>query len=186
MLEKRSNLDPDSVSELSGIIQRKILESRVFAESLAIMAYMPIKNEVRTDLIIKEGLAAGKTVLLPRVAGPEKMEAVPVKSIDSDLGKGAMGIMEPLRSIPAADPSLIDLVILPGVAFDREGRRLGFGAGFYDRFIPLLRKDCVLLAPAYDFQVLDHIPAEDFDKTADIIVTEKETIHASPRGRFMW
>lgn len=186
LLNRRKNLDPDSVLELSGIIQRRIIESRIFMESSVIMAYIPIKNEVRTELIMNTGLSSGKTVLLPRVIDAERMEAVPVKNPDSDLRKGSMGIMEPHPSIPAFDPLSIDLVILPGVAFDRKGRRLGFGAGYYDRFITRLRKDCVLLAPAYGFQVLDHIPADDYDKPADMIVTEMETIHVSPKCRFIW
>ena len=146
LLNRRKNLDPDSVLELSGIIQRRIIESRIFMESSVIMAYIPIKNEVRTEFIRNTGLSPGKPLLLPRVIDAERMEAVPVKNPDSDLRKGSMGIMEPHPSIPAFDPLSIDLVILPGVAFDRKGRRLGFGAGYYDRFITRLRKDCVLLA----------------------------------------
>ncbi|NLW02768.1 MAG: 5-formyltetrahydrofolate cyclo-ligase [Clostridiaceae bacterium] len=186
LLERRKQLDHNSVLELSGAIQRKILDSRFFKECPVIMAYMPIQNEVRTGFIISEGLAMGKTILLPRVADSERMEAVPVVNPDSELIKGALGIMEPHPSMPAADPRTIDLVILPGIAFDRKGHRLGFGAGYYDRFITHLKKDCILLAPAYDFQVLDQIPADDFDKPADLIITEKQIIHVSQKGRFIW
>jgi len=177
MLRIRSELDPDTVREYSSAIQRRILESQIFKISSVIMAYMPIKNEIRTELLIRAGLDSGKTVLLPRVKDSETMEAVPIKDLDADLQSGAMGIMEPRPSIPAADPETIDLVILPGIAFDRRGFRLGFGAGYYDRFIPRLRKDCVLLAPAYSFQVLDHIPTSSFDQPIHWIVTEKEALH---------
>ena len=87
--------------------------------------------------------------------------------------------MEPDPSKPAANPQTIDLVILPGIAFDRKGYRIGFGGGYYDRFKTRLRNDSILLAPAYDFQVLEHIPAEAFDQPVDMVVTEKEIIHIS-------
>lgn len=179
MLKRRKNLDNDSVLMLSDVIQKRIVESRAFKESTVIMAYMPIQNEIRTDLLIERGIASGKTILLPRVKDAETMEAVPIKNLHSDLNKGSMGIMEPDLSIPAANPQTIDLVILPGIAFDRKGYRIGFGGGYYDRFITQLRDDCILLAPAYDFQVLEHVPSEAFDQPADLVVTEKEIIHIS-------
>lgn len=187
MMRLRSDLAPEKVQALSEAIQNRILESRVFRTSSAIMAYMPIKNEVRTERLIRNCLASGRTVLLPRVVDAESMEAVPVKNLDADLRSGAMGIMEPDPSIPAADPEIIDLVILPGIAFDRRGYRLGFGAGYYDRFIPRLRKDCILLAPAYSFQVLDQIPAGPYDQPVHWIVTEKEILRIfSNKSSIMW
>jgi 5-formyltetrahydrofolate cyclo-ligase len=179
MMKRRRNLDNGSVLALSDIIQKRIVESRFFKESSVIMAYMPIQNEIRTDLLIERSIASGKTILLPRIKDAETMEAVPIQSLGSDLIKGYMGIMEPDPSIPAANPQTIDLVILPGIAFDRKGYRIGFGGGYYDRFITRLRNDCILLAPAYDFQVLEHIPAEAFDQPVDMVVTEKEIIHIS-------
>ena len=116
-MKRRRNLDNGSVLMLSDIIQKRIVESRFFKESSVIMAYMPIQNEIRTDLLIERGIASGKTILLPRVKDAETMEAVPIQSLGSDLIKGYMGIMEPDPSIPAANPQTIDLVILPGIAF---------------------------------------------------------------------
>lgn len=183
VLNQRKNLDRKTVHELSDAIQKRIIENRAFMESRVVMAYMPIKNEVSTGMIIRACLDLGKTVLLPRVVDSERMEAVPVKNPDSDTAKGTMGIPEPELSIPAADPRIIDLVIIPGVAFDVKGHRLGYGAGYYDRFIPLLRPDCVILAPAYSFQVVDNIPADDFDRPVHMIVTELATINVSiPSG----
>lgn len=187
MLRLRNDLAQEEVQALSEAIQDRILKSRIFRTGSAVMVYMPIKNEVRTERLIRNCLASGKTVLLPRVVDAESMEAVPVRNLDTDLRSGAMGIMEPDPSIPAADPEIIDLVILPGIAFDRRGYRLGFGAGYYDRFIPRLRKDCFLLAPAYSFQVLDHIPAGPYDQPVHWIVTEKEVLKIfSNKSSVMW
>ena len=112
-MKRRKNLDNGSVLALSDIIQKRIVESRFFKESSVIMAYMPIQNEIRTDLLIERSIASGKTILLPRIKDAETMEAVPIQSLGSDLIKGYMGIMEPDPSIPAANPQTIDLVILP-------------------------------------------------------------------------
>lgn len=187
MLNRRRTMNPDTVQKLSLAIQDKIIKSRVFDTSTIIMTYMPIKNEVRTELLIRMGLASGKTILLPRVRDAEHMEAAPILSLDSDLHPGSLHILEPDPSIPAMDPQRIDLVILPGVAFDKKGFRLGFGAGCYDRFIPRLREDCILVAPAYDFQVLDHIPSGAYDQPVDFIVTEKNILcFSSKKGPFIW
>lgn len=179
ILRIRRNLDQESVLGLSDAIQARIIESRVFREASVVMAYMPIKNEVHTGKLIRVALESGKTLLLPRVVDMERMEAVPVTNAESDLRPGVMGILEPDPAIAAVDPSIIDLVIIPGIAFDRKGHRLGFGAGYYDRFIPLLKRECVILAPAYSFQVLEHIPAENHDRKVHIIVTENETVNVS-------
>lgn len=187
MISRRKKLAREDAEALSDIIQHRIMKSRVFERSSAIMAYMPTQNEVRIELLIKTGLDLGKNILLPRVLDQSRMEAVPIRSLESNLPAGFKGIREPDPSISAVDPKIIDLVILPGIAYDRNGYRIGFGGGYYDRFIPLLRKDCILLAPAYAFQVLDHIPSEPFDRPVHLIVTEKEILQiSSNKSSFMW
>lgn len=176
LLDMRRSMAQSAVSELSSIIQCRIINSQAFKRSSVVMAYMPIHNEVRTDTLLKTAMDSNKTILLPRVRGSLNMEAAPIKGLDRDIHTGTFGIREPDSSIPAMDPEIIDLVILPGIAFNRKGFRIGFGRGYYDRFIPSLRKDCILLAPAYGFQVIDHIPSDEYDQPVDMIVTEKETI----------
>lgn len=140
------------------------------------MVYKPIQHEVMTNLIIENALDNGKTVCLPRVVNAIHMEAAPIKNQNVDLVISSLRILEPVSSIPPINPSIIDLIVIPGIAFDRNGHRIGFGKGFYDRFIPLLRKDCCKIAAAYHFQVFDAIPSFESDQKADIIITEKECI----------
>lgn len=178
MIEKRIRMDPKDALSFSRIIQGRIMSIPPFSESRVIMAYMHIRNEVMTDLIIKATLDAGKVLCMPRVVSAEAMEAAPIADPMNDLEISPFGIPEPRANISSVDPACIDLIIVPGVAFDRSGYRIGFGKGYYDRFLRLLRSDCLKISPAYHFQLHEHVPHEAKDFPVDMIVTETETITA--------
>ncbi len=100
-----------------------------------------------------------------------------MKDIENDLQVARFGLLEPKpETLRPVDPQELDLVIVPGVAFDREGFRIGFGAGYYDRFLPKLRKDSVLISLVYDFQLMPKVPREPHDIAVHWIITEKELI----------
>lgn len=174
--DKRNSMRADEIRNLSNSIQERLIASQVFMQSHVIMAYMPIRNEVMTDLIIKAAYDSGKIVCLPRVSDEIRMEATRVNDPGKQLKLSSLGIPEPDPVIPAFNPANIDLVIIPGIAFDRAGHRIGFGKGYYDRFVPFLKGGCNKVAAAYAFQVLNKIPFEDRDLCVDMIFTDKERI----------
>ena len=101
-----------------------------------------------------------------------------VDNMDTEFMPGPKGIMEPVGE-EIIRPENIDLVIVPGRAFDRSCNRVGQGGGFYDSFLTKLRGDCVKCAPAFDVQILDNVPVCDHDLQVDIVVTEKDTYRRS-------
>jgi 5-formyltetrahydrofolate cyclo-ligase len=117
--------------------------------------------------------AAGKTVALPRVDGAARMlELHAVTDIAADTAAGYRGIPEPLATCPPVAVESVDWVLVPGVAFDLAGRRLGYGGGYYDRLLALLPPDTPRLAGAFDLQIVAHVPAARHDLIVDAIATE--------------
>lgn len=133
---------------------------------LRVLAFIGVGSEPDTEALIAE-LTERHCVALPRVEG-DHMVAV---RYDGDaLAPGAFGIPEPAG--PAIDPATIDVVIVPGLAFTRNGRRLGQGGGFYDRFLPLVRPDCVTIGVCFREQVIDSVPSEPHDRILDVVLTD--------------
>ncbi|WP_457639450.1 5-formyltetrahydrofolate cyclo-ligase [Persephonella sp.] len=136
-----------------------------------ILLYYPHKNEVDTRFIIEKLLKSGKfNLFLPKV---HKNHLLPVKVSDlSGLKKGFAGIMEPEGE--PFPPERLDLVVVPAVAFDLKGHRLGYGKGYYDRF--LKKTGSLNVGVAYDFQVVDSLPSQEHDVPVDLIVTPTRII----------
>jgi 5-formyltetrahydrofolate cyclo-ligase len=178
MLAARTALAPDRATAASASIMDKIMTLGWYRESGTVLCYLDFRNEVMTGALISDALKAGKHVLVPiMTAGPDGKRFMEVSRLD-DTGRvtrGVLGIREP-ENLWVADPKNIDLFIVPGIAFDLHGNRLGFGGGYIDRFLPRLRPDCMTVAPAYDFQVLEEIPAGENDRPVRLIVTEKRVI----------
>ena len=138
-----------------------------------------LDGEVETRDLIARALRGGKRVLCPRAErGPRRLEHYEIRSLD-ELEQTALGLWEPnpSRATPA-DPADADLVLVPGIAFDRRGHRIGYGAGYYDRFLATCGATTVGLA--YSFQVREALPHERHDVPVNVIVTEVETIDARP------
>ena len=136
-----------------------------------ILLYYPHKNEVDTRFIIKELIKSKNfNLFLPKVVGND---LIPVKITDlSVLKKGYAGIMEPEGE--RSSPENIDIVVVPAVAFDLEGHRLGYGKGYYDRF--LKKTKALKVGVAYDFQIVDKLPREQHDVPVDLIITPTRLI----------
>lgn len=176
IITKRSAQKGDVKQEKDKDIRKKLLSMPEFGKSSIILFYVSIRGEVKTDDLISEALGKGKRVLVPFVdLEKEEMMISEIKDLN-ELEKGAFGIPEPKN--PKEFPiDKIDLVIVPGVAFDRRGNRIGFGTGFYDKFLSRLPKETPFIALAYDFQVLREIPKGKDDVKIDKIITETETIN---------
>lgn len=176
---KRESMDKDTKITYDEGIKKALLESDVYKNSKAIFIYVSMDSEINTIEIIKEVLSSGKRVAVPKVIPVSLkrryMKALKINSMLQLNESGAFGILEP--SIECEDISEeIDLVIVPGLAFDLEGNRLGYGGGYYDRFLskyPNNKK----IALCYDFQIFKEIPHEFFDEKVDLIISEKRTIN---------
>ena len=159
ILESILKQKEDESSFKSRVIREKFLALPVFRKAKTILFYASIKGEVDTFAMIKEALALGKKVLLP-VVKKEEERIVPVALTSlNGLTRGAYGIPEPAVS-GATEEALnkIDLVVVPGVAFDRKNNRLGRGAGYYDRFLSELPATTPRIGLAFDVQIVDVLP----------------------------
>lgn len=155
-------------------IKRKVLELQEVRDARVIMLYASKGKEVRTDELISELLRVGKRVVLPKTEMREKgITPVEISDLEKDLIPGNYGIREPRDCARRVDPGEIDLVIVPGIAFDRNGNRLGRGAGYYDRFLSTIKGKVRIVALAYSFQIVERVPSSNSDVPVDIIVTEE-------------
>lgn len=155
----------------SGQILRRLLRRRDFKKSKSVLIYVSLRNEVETRPVIQKALAAGKKVFIPRIQA-KKINIYRILSLKKDLRKGAYGIWEPKPSgARRGRPSRLDLVLVPGLGFDREGRRLGRGLGYFDRFlakVPHAKK----IGLAFREQIVSKIPVEKHDVPVDGVLTD--------------
>ncbi len=171
ILEKRDSLPSEQITELSERLQKNLSVLDGYVKSRIVLFYASHKNEVETDGMILEALLSRK-VLLPRMEGGQ---IIPTLIMDLDnLIPGHGGIREPL-SAPSVKISNIDCVIVPGIAFDGAGHRLGTGKGFYDVFLKKATH-AVKIGLAFECQVVDAIPHEEHDVRMDFVVTEKRIV----------
>ncbi|MCY6356491.1 5-formyltetrahydrofolate cyclo-ligase [Clostridium sp. ZS2-4] len=169
--EKRLLLKAEEKLEFDTLIFNKLINSKEYIDSKHIFTYVSFNNEVDTQRFIQHALQDDKCVYVPKVISKQKgMKAIQIKSVN-ELKKGMYGIWEPASFEFSVDEQVIDLVVVPGIAFDIFGGRVGYGGGFYDRFLKKLNSNAVKLALAYDFQVMDKVPVEIHDVFIDRIIT---------------
>jgi 5-formyltetrahydrofolate cyclo-ligase len=183
VLARRDALAPDARAQAGAMIVAGIAALPTFASARMVLLTLPFRSEWDTLPLVRQVLATGRTVAVPRVNATTRMlELHAIADLDRDVGTGHQGIPEPLAHCTAVAPGAIDWVLVPGVAFDRAGRRLGYGGGYYDRLLPLLASDAARIAGAFDLQIVDRVPAGPHDVTVDAIVTPLETIVLPPRA----
>ena len=169
----RDSLDSKTICESSKKICNKIITSEVYERAKTVLAYLPIRGEVDVFPIIKDACEKKKKVYLPKIIEKHKMEFYLFKGID-DLKRGQFNILEPsgeCRFIYNQNIKKDVVMIVPGVAYDKNNNRLGYGGGFYDCYLE--GKDIYTIAPAYDFQILNNLMVETYDKKICEIVVEK-------------
>ena len=174
-----SALSENEVNEKTSAIQNKLFEFANFLESKIALLYVSQNLEVPTDSIIKKSYAYNKIVVLPAF-DPEsfKMTLMKVDSTEQELIPGPRGILEPDTSKCKVVPmDRIDIAIIPGLAFDEKGGRIGSGSGYYDRLIPRLAITTRKVALTFEEQIVPQIPMESHDKYVDIIITDKRIIY---------
>lgn len=179
-LRKRDSIAKNLKTEKDISILQRIIMLPEFSSAKTILFYASFRSEVDTIDLIKLSLHLEKIAVLPRVCREENiLRLYEIKSIN-ELARGYMWILEPpVDETKLRKMSDIDLVIIPGAAFDTQGNRLGYGAGYYDKLLAksqtLIPKP-FLIAPAYEEQIVEKIPAEPHDIRVDMIVTDKRVI----------
>lgn len=168
----RNNLTNEQVEHASLKIAERIKKLPVFGNSRLIMSYMPYGKEVNllplNDFILEQG----KELCIPRVSGNSGMDAVKIYNLEDNLVRGYFGIPEPIPTLKPVNPDKIDLILVPGLAFDLSGNRLGHGKGYYDRFLQKCTEKTFTIGIAYDLQVFDLIPHSSHDVKLKALVTE--------------
>lgn len=176
-LALRSGLSAEQRRLYSEKIFERVKALPAYVNAKTVMLYLDFRGEVETIALVEDLLASGKRVVVP-VCNPDKtITPKEITNLTSDLMSGTWGIREPKPDVcKPVDPLAIDLVLVPGVGFDLKGNRLGYGAGYYDRFIPLLRPGVPLAALAFEVQILTHIEPDPHDCPMNMVVTESRII----------
>lgn len=170
---KRRQLTREQIDEASGRITEHIISLDCYKKADTVMTYLSAFKEPSTDGIISRLFFDNKRVVVP-ISNTDTFTITPSYLTSPDkLIKGAYGIKEPEECI-AADISGIDLALIPGIAFDINGARIGFGKGYYDRFLAAFKG--IKAGICYDFQLLDYVPSSPHDVKMDIILTEKRIL----------
>jgi len=158
-------------------IADRILALPSFTAARTVLVTLPLRSEWDTLPLVRAALAAGKTVALPRVDAAARMLVLhAIRDPVADVASGYRGITEPRTHCPVVAPETIDWVLVPGVAFDAAGGRLGYGGGFYDRLLPLLTRGTPRVVGAFALQLVASVPMGTHDLRIDTIVTERQTI----------
>lgn len=174
LLERRRSLTREECLDASRVIQETFVRNAAFDDAGSIALYAPIHCEVETASVAMAALSAGKTVAFPVVAG-DNMVFRRIASLD-ELEPGVFGIKEPPLRNEALSAETFDLIVVPGVAFDLRGNRIGYGKGYYDRLLHPLEGKGRLVGFCHDFQLVDSIAGEPHDVRLDMVITEKRVI----------
>lgn len=178
MLCQRKNMKLLDVNNNSTQIMDTIIKLPQFINCKNIMLYISFNKEVDTYPLATWCLANGKTVIAPYCIQPTR-QIIPYKinNLTSDLIKSTFGVMEPNHNLlDKVNIEDIDLIIVPGVVFDNDCNRIGFGAGYYDRFLLKKLESTLTIGIAYDYQIIDKVPTDKYDIPLDFIITERRTI----------
>ncbi|WP_040215154.1 5-formyltetrahydrofolate cyclo-ligase [Clostridium polynesiense] len=173
IIAQRDILSEEEIRERSEIIKNKLFDIDEYKNAKNIFLFTSFGSEVDTHEIIRQALRQGKRVAVPRVNKETKlMEAKIIDNLE-DMAEGYYGILEPSEAAEEMSPESIDLIIMPGVAFDLKGGRIGYGAGFYDKFLKEVSESTPKIAIAYELQLIEEVPMESYDVRIDGVITEK-------------
>ncbi len=175
----RNSLFLEERAEKSKKIGKKLFSLKEFKKAKSIMFYLSFGSEVKTEEMIEKALNVGKKVVIPFVVDKKgKMEISEIRrGYQKYLKKGVFGIMEVEKPfIKKFNRNSIEMAIVPGIVFDKEGRRVGFGYGYYDRFLKSLRKEVPLVGLAYEIQIVEKLPFKKCDIGMNLILTEKKVM----------
>lgn len=178
VMDYRQRLTDKELLDKSMEIKKKLFELDEFIEAEVIMFYVDFRNEVKTEFMIKEALNDGKRVVIPISQVEDRSLLLSeLKDYDQELETGTYDILEPKEEyIRPVEHSELDLVTVPGVAFDEDCNRLGYGGGYYDRFSAGLDSQVSRIALAFEIQIVDQVVTDEHDLPVDKVLTEKRVI----------
>ena len=178
LLNERNLLSKRTILEKSNRIADKLIKFDKYQQSEKIMLYIATKTEVQTQRIIESAQKDNKNIYIPLII-KEQHDLIPslVNDFEKEIALGNLGIYQPKEDFHRFfPPSILDMVIVPGVAFTQQGLRLGRGGGYYDRFLKKLSGQAYSVALAFEMQIIEEIPLEKNDIPVDCIITEKRII----------
>lgn len=164
--ERKRAMTEEEIVERSNALAEKFYNTPAYQAASTIYGYLPYNQEVRTVPMLQRALDDGKRVAVPKVYG-EEMRFIYLEDL-TQVSKGYAGIPEPIADAPVADDKRA-LVLMPGLAFDPQGHRIGYGGGFYDRFLAQ-EPHHPTLALCYEFQMQAHLDTEEFDIPVDTVL----------------
>jgi 5-formyltetrahydrofolate cyclo-ligase len=180
ILEKRNSLSAQEIKQSEMLIMNNLMKLNQFIQSQNIFCYLSFRSEVPTKGIIEYCQQQGKKVYIPVCVNETKEMIISKYDSDIELAASNYGVLEPTsETIKIADRSILDTAIMPGAVFDERGYRIGYGAGYYDKFFAHTNKQIFKIALAFSFQIVENVPKDDFDIPVDCIVTEKEIVICS-------
>jgi len=183
VLRERRSLSLAEVTEKSNLIVDKALAMEEYLQAETVMTYLDFRNEVQTGTLVSQSMAAGKRVVVP-ATDIKNNRLLPslLENYPGDLQPGNWGILEPKPDcLRPVEPTEIDLIFVPGVAFDLSGNRLGYGGGYYDRFLAQAGPYTTFVALAFEFQVRQYVYPDAHDIPVHCLITEKRLVWTRPR-----
>lgn len=184
VIQLRDQLVKEEIIQKSSLIADHLYQLAAYRNAITVMFFISFGSEVDTRSMVEETISRGKQVLAPK-AIKDTRDLVPSRVLnwEKDLSPGSYNIPEPREeTLRPFEPEKIDLLIVPGVAFDREKRRLGYGGGYYDRFFLRLNPKTALVALGFELQIVPEVPADRWDRRVDYIITEKRIINQANRS----
>ncbi len=182
IMAAREKLPAPERMRLSRDVIGSVCDLPAYRQAQTVLGYLNFGAELAAELWVRQALSDGKRVLLPRVNRASKhLDIYRVQDLREDVAPGLWGIREPVVERCTREETLgtVDFILLPGVAFTREGARLGYGGGFYDKLLARMPDRPALVAGAFALQVVQDIPQESTDRRIEWLVTEDETIRCN-------
>ena len=187
VIAAREQLPADTRAAHSVTITGRLLRLPEYLQAGAVLGYMNFGSEFASKLWVERALEEGKRLALPKVNHhTNHLDLYWVDDPENQLTAGLWGIREPVAELckKLAAPDEIEFALLPGVAFTRDGARLGYGGGYYDKLLAGMAQRPALVAAAFGLQVIERLPQEANDIKVEWIITEQETIDCSAQGNF--
>ena len=175
----RDSLSPAQREAAAKAAEAKIVHLPEWQNAKVVCLYASFQGELPTTQLLQNLLRSDKRCVLPKVNSQGMPELYEIKSFQ-DLELSSLEILEPKINCPRINPTQIDFFLVPGIGFDRQGNRLGHGAGFYDRLLAQASPTAYFLGYGYDFQVVDAIPHETHDMVMHAMATPSQIIYIKP------
>lgn len=177
LLSKRELMSDEFIRNTSNKIFEKIAIMECYKKAHTIMIYVTYGKELITYEFINKMIVDGKRVVTPTCRKDHTMALCVTKAFPDEFERTKLGILEiPEDRAELVAEDELDLIISPGIAFTLEGKRLGYGGGYYDRLFEKIRNDCMILCPTFDSFFVEDLPVEEHDVSADILISECKTV----------